>query len=185
MTIVAHSHPYVVGVDTHARTHTFAILAASTGELIATEQFATSPGMDRAIAWAARRTDGDLATLWVIEGVVTYGARLAAAAGQAGYEIVEGRPNGRTPAHQSRALRWAIPGALLRRDICVPMSVAAMMILLSAMAWPFPSPSSVGHWSPLVWRIQSNARLAVVPPPISARSGRVVHSRINCARSAG
>lgn len=90
MTIVAHSHPYVVGVDTHARTHTFAILAAFTGELIATEQFpATTPGMDRAIAWSARRTDGDLATLWVIEGVATYGARLAAAASQAGYEIVE------------------------------------------------------------------------------------------------
>ena len=64
MTIVAHSCLYVVGVDPHARTHTFAILAAATGDLIATEQFpATTAGMGRAIAWAARRTDGDLATL--------------------------------------------------------------------------------------------------------------------------
>ena len=78
MTIVAHAHPFVIGVDTHARTHTFAILVAATGELIATEQFpATDAGMDRAVAWAARRTDGELATLWVIEGVATYGARLA------------------------------------------------------------------------------------------------------------
>ena len=90
MTIVAHAHPYVVGVDTHARTHTFAILVAATGELVATEQFPSNgPGMDRAIAWTARRTGGDLATLWVIEGVATYGARLAAAVAQAGYEVVE------------------------------------------------------------------------------------------------
>jgi hypothetical protein len=90
VTIVAHTRPYVVGVDTHARTHTFAILVAGTGELLATEQFpATEAGMDRAVAWVARRTDGDLATLWVIEGVATYGARLAAAVSRAGYEVVE------------------------------------------------------------------------------------------------
>ncbi len=90
MTIVAHAYPFVVGVDTHARTHTFAILVAATGELISTEQFpATAAGMGRAVAWAARRTGGDLATLWVIEGVATYGARLAATVGRAGYEVVE------------------------------------------------------------------------------------------------
>jgi transposase len=62
MTIVAHAHPFVVGVDTHARTHTFAVLVAGTGELIATEQFpATDAGIDRAIGWTARRTGGDLA----------------------------------------------------------------------------------------------------------------------------
>lgn len=90
MSIVAHTRPYVVGVDTHARTHTFAVLVAGTGEPIATEQFpATDAGMDRAIAWVARRTDGDLSTLWVIEGVATYGARLAATATRSGYEVVE------------------------------------------------------------------------------------------------
>lgn len=90
MTIVAHTRPYVVGVDTHARTHTFAILVAVTGELIATEQFpATGAGMDRAVAWVARRTEGDLATLWVVEGIATYGARLASTATRAGYEVVE------------------------------------------------------------------------------------------------
>jgi transposase len=90
MTIVAHSHPFVIGVDTHARTHTLAVLVAATGELVATEQFpATGAGMDRAVAWAARRTDGELATLWVIEGVATYGTHLASAAKRAGYEVVE------------------------------------------------------------------------------------------------
>lgn len=90
MTIVAHAHPYVVGVDTHARTHTLAILVAATAELVDTGQFpATGPGIDRAVAWAARRTGGDLAVLWVIEGVATYGARLTAAVNEVGYEAVE------------------------------------------------------------------------------------------------
>ena len=63
MTIVAHAHPFVIGVDTHARTHTLAVLVAATGELVATEQFpATDAGMDRAVAWAARRTEGELTT---------------------------------------------------------------------------------------------------------------------------
>ena len=90
MTIVAHAHPFVIGVDTHARTHTLAVLVAGTGELIATEQFpATGAGMDRAVDWAARRTGGDLHTLWVIEGIATYGARLASTVTRAGYEVIE------------------------------------------------------------------------------------------------
>ena len=72
MTIVAHAHPFVIGVDTHARTHTLAVLVAATGEPVATEQFATTAaGLDRAVAWAARHTDGEMATLWVIEGIAT------------------------------------------------------------------------------------------------------------------
>jgi hypothetical protein len=90
MTIVAHAHPFVIGVDTHARTHTLAVLVANTGELVDTEQFpATDAGMNRAVAWAARRINGELATLWVIEGVATYGAHLASAVKQAGFEVVE------------------------------------------------------------------------------------------------
>ncbi len=34
MSIVAHTHPFVVGVDTHARNHVCAILAATTGALL-------------------------------------------------------------------------------------------------------------------------------------------------------
>lgn len=90
MTIVAHTHRFVVGVDTHARSHAFAILAAVTGELIANEQFpTTAAGLSRAVSWVARRTSGDLAALWVIEGVASYGARLARVAAERGYEVVE------------------------------------------------------------------------------------------------
>lgn len=54
MSIVAHSHPFVVGVDTHARNHVYAIIAAQTGELIDTKDFPTSSaGLNRALAWVA------------------------------------------------------------------------------------------------------------------------------------
>ncbi|WP_422933299.1 IS110 family transposase [Sinomonas sp. P47F7] len=90
MAIVAHSHPFVIGVDAHARTHTYAIRDSSTGELLVCEQFPTTPkGLARAIAWAARRTAADAGTLWVIEGIGTYGARLAAGVVAAGYEVAE------------------------------------------------------------------------------------------------
>jgi transposase len=90
MTIVAHSRPFVVGVDTHAKNHVYAIIAGNTGELIATRDFPTTgAGINRAIAWLARHTGADLATLWVIEGAASYGALLAGAVGAAGYPVAE------------------------------------------------------------------------------------------------
>lgn len=89
MTIVAHSYSFVIGVDTHAKTHTYAVIAP-TGQLLGCEQFpTTATGIARAIAWVARRTEGEADSLWVVEGVATYGARLAHAAGETGYEVVE------------------------------------------------------------------------------------------------
>ena len=89
MTIVAHSRPFVIGVDTHAKTHTYAVIDA-TGQLLGCEQFpTTAQGVARAIAWVGRRSTGQAEALWVIEGVATYGARLAHAAAEAGYEVAE------------------------------------------------------------------------------------------------
>ena len=90
MAIVSHAHPFVIGVDTHARNHTYAILAAATGERLENQEFPATPaGLKRAMAWVARRTGGDLAVLWVIECIATYGARLAHAVTDAGYEVAE------------------------------------------------------------------------------------------------
>jgi len=90
MSIVAHSRPFVVGVDTHAKNHVYAILTGNTGALSATRDFpATGAGINRAIAWVARHTGADLATLWVIEGAASYGALLAGAIGAAGYPVAE------------------------------------------------------------------------------------------------
>jgi hypothetical protein len=90
MSIVAHTRPFVIGVDAHARTHALAVLACPTGEVLDEAQFpATTAGLARAVAWVARRTGADLDALWVIEGVGTYGARLARAAADAGYAVAE------------------------------------------------------------------------------------------------
>lgn len=52
MTIVADQYDLVVGVDTHAASHTFAILAAGTGALLQTARFPTSTaGLNRALSW--------------------------------------------------------------------------------------------------------------------------------------
>lgn len=90
MSIVAHSRPFVVGVDTHAKNHVYAIISTATGALLQTRDFpTTSAGINRALAWVARLTGADLATLWVIEGTASYGALLAGAAGAAGYHVAE------------------------------------------------------------------------------------------------
>lgn len=90
MAIVAHTRPFVIGVDTHARNHAVSILACPTGEIVDEAQFpATTAGLSRAVSWVGRRTGGDVGVLWVIEGTGTYGARLARAASDAGYTVVE------------------------------------------------------------------------------------------------
>lgn len=93
MTIVADQFRYVVGVDTHAATHTYTILESS-GRLIDQQQFPTSPtspaGLARAIDWIGRRTEGDLdTTLIAAEGTGTYGAVLAGRLAASGYRVVE------------------------------------------------------------------------------------------------
>lgn len=89
MSSIAHTRPFVVGVDTHARHHVYAVLT-TTGEVLDTREFPTHrAGIARAIAWAARRTGGDLATLWAIEGTASYGALLTAAVTATGYQVAE------------------------------------------------------------------------------------------------
>lgn len=90
MTIVAHSRSFVIGVDTHAKTHTYAVIQTASGQLLGCQQFPTTPtGIARAIAWVGRLSGGDAEALWVIEGVATYGAKLARTAAESGYEVIE------------------------------------------------------------------------------------------------
>lgn len=100
MASVAQTRDFVVGVDTHARSHTYAVLATSTGQTLGIKQFpSTSGGIARALNWVGRTTGGDLDTLWVVECVATYGAAIARAAAHAGYPLVE------APRMDSRARR--------------------------------------------------------------------------------
>src|SRR5699024_8990991 len=127
MPIVAHSHPFIVGVDTHARKHVYSVLIANTGAVIDTKDFpATAAGMNRAQAWVARRTEADADTLWVIEGAASYGAILSSTVAAHGYLVVEaprmdakqqygvGKSDA-LDAHRIAAVALPLPVAKLRR----------------------------------------------------------------------
>lgn len=89
MSIISHLYAFVVGVDTHAKNHVYSVLT-NTGEHVDTREFPTNKaGIKRALTWAGRRTGGDLETLWVIEGIGTYGAILADHVTNAGYTVAE------------------------------------------------------------------------------------------------
>lgn len=90
MTIVAHVHPYVVGVDTHARHHVYSIVQAKTGELLESQKFpATEAGINRAMTWVLKRTESKMQILWVIEGTASYGAVLTGKVLADGFEVAE------------------------------------------------------------------------------------------------
>lgn len=89
--IVADLYRYVVGVDTHAATHSYAIVRAPNGALIDQATFPTTPaGLRRARDWIGRRTGGDLdGVLVAAEGTGSYGAVLGDVLEAAGYRVVE------------------------------------------------------------------------------------------------
>ncbi|PPH25792.1 IS110 family transposase [Rathayibacter sp. AY1F9] len=89
--IVAHRYDHVVGVDTHARTHTYAIVATKTGEILGTRAFpVTAAAIDRAIAWVESVTSGSV--LFAMEGTGSYGASLGRALQRDGIVFCEVRP---------------------------------------------------------------------------------------------
>lgn len=91
MSIVADHYQFIVGVDTHAATHTYAIVESPSGKLRAQESFpTTSRGLERAAAWIGRRTEGDIESVLVsAECTGYYGAVMAERLAQAGYRVVE------------------------------------------------------------------------------------------------
>ena len=59
MSIVAEQYKFVIGVDTHAATHSLALVTAATGAHLDEAVFPnTVSGWDRAWNWIARRIDG-------------------------------------------------------------------------------------------------------------------------------
>lgn len=94
MTSVTDEYNYVVCVATHAKTHTYAVLAADTGRVIDSAMFPTSPtGISRALAWMRRRAECRM--LIAIEGAGSYGAVIARIFQDAGLSVCDARrPNG-------------------------------------------------------------------------------------------
>jgi transposase len=144
MSIVAHSYPFVVGVDTHAKKHVYAIINTATGALLQTRDFPTTgAGVSRAIAWVARLTGADLAALWVIEGAASYGALLAGAVAASGYDVVEAArmdsrahhgvgKSDKLDAHRIAAAVLALDERQLRQPRLNEGVRAALRILISA-----------------------------------------------------
>lgn len=91
MSSVSEVYRFVVGVDTHAKVHQYAIVDAGTGRVLDEAGFPTSgAGLARAVAWIGRRTDGDLDSVLIsAEGTGSYGARLAKVLLDAGYRVVD------------------------------------------------------------------------------------------------
>ena len=91
MPIVAEEYQFVIGVDTHAASHSFAVIAPATRAVGQEAQFpATAAGLSRAVAWAGRDAGSPDVALVVVEGIGSYGAGVARAFTAAGYRIVEG-----------------------------------------------------------------------------------------------
>ena len=101
MSIVADHYRFVVGVDTHAATHTYALVESPSGKELGTETFpTTTAGLNRAVAWIGRRTGGDVSGVLVsAEGTGSYGAVLAELVSGVGYRVVE------APAPSAKRLR--------------------------------------------------------------------------------
>lgn len=89
--IVAENFGFVVGIDTHAKTHTFAIIDTASGGELENETFpATSSGGNRALSWIRRRTDvPPEQVLLSMEGTGSYGAKLRQQASDAGFQVTE------------------------------------------------------------------------------------------------
>src|SRR4051812_11848576 len=92
--LVADTYDLLVGVDTHAANHTFAIVPSpsSTPPPVrwpSTREFPTTPaGLRRAQDWIRRRTDTSTA-LVLIDGAGSYGAVLTDQLTTAGFDIAE------------------------------------------------------------------------------------------------
>lgn len=96
--IVAEKYAYVVGVDTHARTHTYAIINTATGAHPGCEAFSvTAAGMKQAMAWIGRNSTGPV--LVAMEGAASYGVSLTRTLVRADITVVEVKP----PRKQARA----------------------------------------------------------------------------------
>jgi transposase len=87
--IVSEQYEFVIGVGTHAATHTFALVAGRTGAVLdRTVVAASSAGLRQAQDWLARRV-GSATALVVVEGTGSFGAILTERLQAAGQEVVE------------------------------------------------------------------------------------------------
>jgi transposase len=89
---------YVVGVDTHRDEHVLAVVAVSTGAVVAQRSVVTtSRGYGQALRFAAEQAPA--ARVWAVEGAGHYGAGLARYLSRRGEAVLEA---GRSPRNERR-----------------------------------------------------------------------------------
>lgn len=113
--VVADTFSYVVGVDTHAEAHVYAVLVALTGEVRATRSFRADPdGVASALRWMMAALAGGV--LLSIEGANSYGSLLAQRAIDAGFAVCNARPprrvrsKGKTDQSDAVMAAWSVLG---------------------------------------------------------------------------
>jgi transposase len=89
--LTADRYRWIVGIDTHAATHSYAILDTTTGRITDQQTFPTHPaGLARALDWIGRRTStGPDQVLISAECTGSYGATIADRLTGAGYRVTE------------------------------------------------------------------------------------------------
>jgi transposase len=108
--VVADVYSHVVGVDTHAETHTYAVLDAKTGEVHDIQAHrADRDGISAALQWLAAALGGTV--LLAIEGANSYGTLLTQMAEDAGLAVCDahspGLESGRSKSDEADAARTA------------------------------------------------------------------------------
>ena len=127
MAIVADQYDFVIGVDTHAASHTLALITASTGVVSQQAQFPTSPaGLRRAVGWIQRHTQ-QAATLVVIDGAGSYGATFTEQLVAAGLTVAEA-PDVPATTRRRRGKSDAVDA--------VAMAQAARGLDVNHLCWP-------------------------------------------------
>ncbi|MGY3320797.1 IS110 family RNA-guided transposase [Arthrobacter sp. TE12232] len=155
MTTVAEQYTHVVGVDTHAKTHTFSVLTTAAGAVIETDTFpASAAGMSRAVEWIRRRTQSGN-VLVAVEGTSSYGARLTRLLEVERFAVCEARP----PRRQSRHAHG-------KSDAID--AVAAARTVLGAATTELVNPRAEGLWEAL--RILLAARRSMDTQRTGARN---------------
>jgi len=127
MAIVAEQYEFVVGVDTHAASHTLALITADTGAVGQHAQFPTSPaGLRRAGDWIQRHTQNAPALI-VIDGAGSYGAVFAEQLTTAGLTVAEA-PDVAAISRRGRGKSDALDA--------VAMAQAARGLDVDQLRWP-------------------------------------------------
>lgn len=142
MPTVAEEYDVVIGVDTHAATHTMSLVSGPTWAIAEQRTFPTSPaGLNRAVHWVQNRTT-DCTVLVVVEGSGSYGALLVEQLTQAQITVAEApsmpaagpRGVGKDDTLDSARIARAVLG-LPRNQLCWPRASGvrtAIRVLVAA-----------------------------------------------------